>query len=302
MLWFWIVIVSQFANAGAQLLDKLLLTKKFSKPAVLTFYTALWNLFALVFIFFDFNWFPDRNVLIVSLISGVAFTIALQFFYMGMKKGEASHIAPLVGGVVPVVSFIISYFWLDEVLTEMQIWAVVLLVIGTLLISFEKSRRHSGIHIGMLWAVLAGVFFAIAYVLARWAYLQESFSTGFVWARMGSFIAVLPFLLSSSLRRSVFGKNKKSKKKLRSGLAIFAINKSLAAFYFVGMNFAMSLASATLVNALAGLQYGILFFLIYFFSQKKPSFFKEYFTKHEIKHQLAAIMFLIIGLALLVLD
>ena len=300
MLWFWIVIVSQFANAGAQLLDKFLLTKNFPKPAILTFWTAVGNLLGVVFIFWDFNFLPGWYILTIALLSGVAFTIALQFLYMGLKKGEASHIAPLVGGVVPVVTFVISYFWLAERLTSFQQIAVVLLVIGILLISFEKSRNNNGIHIGMLWAVIAGVFFALSFVMARVVYIEDTFSTGFVWARLGSFAAALPLFFSGSFRRALFAKTKKQKQKAKSGLVILAVNKTLAALYFVGVNYAMSLTSATLVNALAGLQYAILFILIFIFTKKMPKFFKEQFTRQEIWQQVIALIFIIGGLAFLV--
>ena len=301
MLWFWIVIVSQFANAGAQLLDKFLLTKNFPRPIVLTFWTAVANLLGLVFVFFGFNWWPGWYLLIVALLSGVAFTVALQFLYMGLKKGEASHIAPLVGGVVPIVSFALSYYWLAERLNFNQGVAVGFLVAGALLISFEKSKKHSGIHIGMLWAVIAGILFALSYVMARVVYLQDTFATGFVWGRLGSFLAIVPLLFSVKIRRAIFVKTKKQKKKAKTGYIILVINKTLAAFYFLGMNYAMSLASATLVNALAGLQYAILFVLIYVFSKKIPKFFNEYFTKQEIFQQIMAILLISVGLAFMVI-
>ncbi len=297
MLWFWIVFASQFANAGAQILDKFLLTKKFPRVSVLTFWTAVWNLLGVVFIFWDFILFPGWGPLLLALLSGVCFTVALQFLYSAFKTGEASHMGPLVGGVVPIVSFIASYFWLNERLTQNQLLAIALLVAGTLLISFEKSRKHNGWHIGMLWAVIAGVFFGLSYVLVRLVFLETTFSTGFVWARVGGFLAALPLLLSISVRNDIFVKTKEEKEKLQSGLLILAINKTLAVVYFLGMNYALSLASATVVNALAGLQYAIMFILIFIFTKTIPQFFKEQFTKSEIVLQVAAILLIILGLS-----
>ena len=301
MSWFYIVIVSQFCNAGAQLLDKFLLTKKFPRPTVLTFWTAVANLLGVVFVFWEFVLFPGWTLLILSICSGIAFTIALQFFYVGLKTGEASHIAPLVGGVVAIASFVSSYFWLGERLTFYQQIAVLLLVVGSLLISFEKSKKHNGWHIGMLWAILSGVFFALSYVMLRAVFLETTFSTGFVWARIGSFAVVLPLLFSSSIRKALFAKSGENKQKTKSGLIILAINKVLAALYFVGMNYAISLASATIVNALAGLQYAILLALIYICTKKMPRFFREQFTARELVQEGMAIVLIIVGLAFLVL-
>jgi drug/metabolite transporter (DMT)-like permease len=300
MSWFFIVIAAQFANAGAQLLDKFLLAKKFPRPSVLTFWTAVANLLGVVFIFWDFVLFPGWTLLILSICSGIAFTIALQFLYVGLKTGEASHIAPLVGGVVAISSFVISYFWLGERLTFYQQVAVILLVVGSLLISFEKSKKHNGWHIGMLWAIFSGVFFALSYVMSRAVFLETTFSTGFVWARIGSFAVVLPLLFSTSLRRALFAKSEKQKEKSRAGMIILAVNKVLAALYFVGMNYAISLASATIVNALAGLQYAILLIMIYVFTKKMPKFFREQFTARELVQEGLAIILIIAGLAFLV--
>jgi len=300
MLWLWIVIAAQFANAGALFLDKLLLTKKFPHPVVLTFWTAVWNLLGVVFVFWNFDFSPGYYILVLSLLSGIAFVVALQFLYSALREGEATHITPLVGAVVPVVSFIISYFWLGENLSFNQGIAVVLLVIGALLICYEKSAHHIGVHIGMVWAIIAGVFFAVSYVLAHGVYLQASFSTGFVWARIGCAIAILPFLLIPRLRKMIFVRGEKRQKKARSGLVILAVNKSMAALYFLGMNFALSLASATIVNALAGLQYVLLFTLVYISSKKLPRFFNEQFTRLEIAQEIIAILFIVAGLGFIV--
>lgn len=253
-----------------------------------------------VFVFWDFILFPGWTLLLLSLGSGIAFTIALQFLYVGLKTGEASHIAPLVGGVVAIASFVLSYFWLGERLTFYQQIAVLLLVVGSLLISFEKSKKHNGWHIGMLWAIFSGLFFALSYVISRAVFLETTFSTGFVYARIGSFLAALLLLFLPGVGRAIFAKSAEHKNSSKSGLVILAINKVLAALYFVGMNYAISMASATIVNALAGLQYAILLALIYVCTKKLPRFFKEQFTARELVQEGVAIIIIIAGLAFLV--
>lgn len=299
-MWLPIVIFSQFANAVALFLDKFLLTKKMPRPAVITFWTSVGNLLALVLVFWDFTWFPGWYVLILSLISGALFTIALQFFYLAMKKGEASHVGPLVGAVVPVVTFIISYYWLNERLQVMQLMAIGLLVLGALLLSLETTKKKFGWHIGMLWAVIAGILFATSYVLLRGIYLEVSFSTGFVWSRLGAFFVALPLLLLPGMWQDLFPKNFSGQKQFGS-LMILAINKICAALYFLGMNFAISLTSATIVNALAGLQYAILFVLILLVSKFSPRFLREHFTPAEIVRQILALFLLMLGLGILII-
>lgn len=300
-MWLLISIVSQFANSTATVLDKFLLSKKFKFASVLTFWTAVFNLLGLVFVFWNFNWHPSAAAIWYSLGSGFFFAIALQLFYVAMKSGEASHISPLTGGVIPVASIILSYYFLGEQLTYYQYVGVILLVVGVLMISFEKSRKHSGWHMGMLWAAIAGIFFALNYVLARAAYLETSFSTAFVLARLGCFAPSLLLLLMPKVRKEIFTKNKKKQAEEKSGLTILLVNKTLAALYFIGMQFSVSLASATLVNAIAGLQYAILIILVFILSKFYPKFFKEKFTKMEIIQEVAAILLIIGGLGVMVL-
>lgn len=300
MLWLWIVIIAQLFNAGALLLDKFLLTKRFPHPGFLTFWTATWNLLGVVFIFWNFNFAASHRTLILALLSGIVFTIALQFFYMGVKKGEASHIAPLTGGIVPLATCLFSYFWLAERLNYWQLLAVGLLVAGTLIISFEKSLKYHGWHIGMLWAIIAGGFFGLSYVLSRIVFMTDTFSTGFVWGRVGCFVAALPLLLIPVVRQGIFAKGEKKKKRLESSLLILAGNKTLGGLAFVGLSFAISLTSATLVNALSGIQYVFVFLLIIFFTWKLPRFFKEKITRSELIQEILALLLIAAGLGLIV--
>lgn len=300
MLWFFIAVASQGANAVVQILDKFLLTKKFPRPAVLTFWTAMTSALGVVFALVDFNFFPGWRLLVLTLLSGAAFTVALQFFYMAFKEGEASHISPFVGGLVPVATFGLSWFLLSERLAINQQIAVALLVVGSLIMSFEKSRRHNGWHIGFLWGALAAIFFALSSVLVKIVFLEETFSTGFVWARVGGVLAALPFLLSPAVRAELFIGKKEQKTDLKNGLGLLFLNKGLAALAFVGLNFAISLASATLVNALAGVQFALLFILIFFLSKTHSKFFREQFTTAEIISQSAGLIFIGTGLAMIV--
>ena len=36
-----------------------------------------------------------------------------------------------------------------------------LLIVASILLSFEKSRKHNGFHIGFVWAMIAGLFFSL---------------------------------------------------------------------------------------------------------------------------------------------
>jgi drug/metabolite transporter (DMT)-like permease len=300
MSWFAIVLIAQAANAVALFLDKFILSKRVARPLVLTFWTVVAGLLGVIFIFGNFIWWPGSGVVLVALIAGAIFTAALYLLYLGMERGEASHISPLSGAIVPLASIIFSYYLLNEVLSGRQFLAVLFLAVGALLVSIESSDRYHGWHLGMLYAVLAGFLFALSYVLSRVLYLQTTFATAFVWRIFGSVVVVLPLLLFSKLRREIFSFNRQASKVSGKNLLILAVNKGLAAVYFIGMNIAIALTSATIVNALSGLQYVLLFVLIYLISRFAPRIFREKFTKLELARQVVAMVLIGVGLYLII--
>ncbi len=299
MLWLYLTLGAQFFNALAALLDKVLVTKRFPSPAVLTFWTAVANLLGLFFIFFDFNFYASGTVIFWAIISGVSFSVALYFFYSAIKKGEATHVAPFVGGLIPLFSILFSYFILQERLSGPEWFGVIFLVIGTFLISFEKSEKYNGWHKGLVWAILASICFSFFYVTGRFSYLQDSFSTGFVWARLGSFLVVLPLFFSEKFRKVLFSREK-NKREVRKSFFLLAVNKASSAIYFVAINYAVSLSSATIVNALSGLQYVILFFMVALLTKFSPKRFTEKIYSSEFVLQIISLIFIGVGLYFLV--
>lgn len=75
----------------------------------------------------------------------------------------------------------------------------------------------------------------------------------------------------------------------------------MAILAVVLIQYATSLGKVSLVRALSGLQFVIMFFLVYLLTKLKPSFFKEYFTKREILVQVFALVLVVIGSALFVI-
>ena len=145
-----IAVGAYFLGALAIILDKFLLgSKRISTPPVYAFYLGLFGLFASFALLFVHFSFPSSFQITVSFLSGILFTYGILALYFAIKKSEASRVVPVVGAVIPIVTFVASWFLLGEGLMREQLFGVLLLVSGGLLISFDclailkiKRKKH----------------------------------------------------------------------------------------------------------------------------------------------------------------
>lgn len=303
MFWFSIAFLGYFCFALAAILDKFILTKSVPKPVVYTFYSTIFMFGALLLWPFGVELLDSFFDWGMALVSGLAFGFGLWAFYNAQKKGEATHISPFNGAFTTISVFLLSWFFLSELLTSIQVAGVIVLIFASFLLSFERSLTHNGFHVGFVWAILSGILFATSHVTAKYLYEVYPFLTGFMWTRATTGFVGLLLLAYPSVRR-VFKKNKKKKNKTiakRHSLAIVIVTKIFGILGVIFVQFAAAIGSVTLVFALSGMQWIMMFAMVYLFTKLTPKFFKEYFTKKEIAVQLIALVLVALGSAFFVL-
>jgi drug/metabolite transporter (DMT)-like permease len=295
MTWILLAIIAYFTNAVNAVIDKFLLGKSIPSPVTYTFYVGLLSIFILMFAPFGLVW-PGISQFLIALAVGFVFLFSLYAFYTALKKNDASHVVPIIGGVSPIVISILSYIFLGERLGQSQLIAFFFLVLGSILISIKlnDSGKYSikGLEIAVLAAVLTGIF----YVLAKFVFLHQPFLSGFIWTRMGSLLAALLLLIFPKNRKIIFAHSQNLK--LKTG-GLFVFNKALAGGAFILLNYAVFLGSATLVNAIQGTQFVFLLILAVILSKNYPRVLKEKLTRTILIQKISAII--IIGTGLLML-
>lgn len=306
MSWMPIAIIAYFFGALSFIGDKLILSRIVTSPLVYTFYAGVLSAFAALLFPFDMVW-SGMAQLFASLATGIIFLFALLSLFSAVKSGEASRVLPMVGGFTSVFVYVGSYVFLNERLTLMQMAALVFLVGGGILISMERAtptgRQASSSLFGInmrrniLMSVLAAFLFGIFYVLVKYVFMHQPFLSGFIWTRLGSFMGALILLIPTANRELIF--NSVRTLNARAG-GWFVANKILAGLAFLILNYAIYLGSATLVNALQGVQYFFVLALALLLSAKMPQFFEEKITRGIIMQKIAAVSLIGIGLALLV--
>lgn len=292
MNWIIIVLVGHFLNALAFLMDKFLLTKKIPSPFVYAFFIGILGILALALIPFGFT-VPSALEIIRALVAGFTFIVALIFFFAGLKENEASRVVPLTGGLVPAFTFILAYFLLAERLGQTEVIAFALLLAGSVLISIERNGRR-GSNLGYLYAVIAALAFAVSFVITKQVFIEQSFVSGFIWSRIGGFLAAMMILLIPSQRYAIF--NQPRQKNQGKTAALFFTGQAAGALGFVLVNYAISLTSVSLVNAMQGVQYAFLLIMVLLLSRKFPQILSEKLSGMALAQKVIAIILISVGI------
>lgn len=242
---------------------------------------------------------------VVALISGLALTTALFFFYYGLRLFEASRIVPATGGLVPIFTLFLSFvLFPGSSIAPLDFLALALLITGSVAITKGEGKKISFNSFKI--AAIAAFLFAISFTLAKFVYLTEPFWSSFVWMRVGGFLfAVGLFVISKDLRRKLFARRRQAQKKRIRTTVLFLGNQGLGAGAGILQNFAIFLAPPlyiTFVNALQGIQYVFLMLFAAVISFAFPAAIHEVFSRRVLIKKLVAIFLIMAGIAVLALS
>lgn len=297
MSWLIIVLAGHLLNSIAFLMDKFLLTKRIGSPFVYAFFIGALGILGAALAPFGFS-VPSSAEILRALAAGASFVLALIFFFYALKKNEASRVVPLTGGLVPAFTFILAYLFLGERLGGGEIVAFLLLVSGGVLITLDRRGRSASWRIGgYVYAIIAALVFAVSFVLTKQVYLEQNFISGFVWSRLGGFLAALMILLLPRERHAVF--NQPKQKGSGRTTALFFTGQAAGALGFVLVNYAISLASVSLVNAMQGAQYAFLLIIVEILSHKFPHILSEKLSGTVLAQKIIAIALISMGIVLI---
>lgn len=296
-----LAIVGFSLLAIVAIIDKFIVTNDKVLPSVFVFYStiiALPLVLAVPFISRP----ATSTVWLLVILAGSAYASALYAMYRGFRASEVSHVGPLIGATVPLFTLAISFFFLPETLTRLQLGAIALLVVGSFIISFEKSTRTHAWREGVVWGTIAGFLFALFFSSAKVVYSTVGFVSGavLVFGMMG-ICGLLILFLTPDVRYAIEKKPSWFAKLFtkRPPVALMIINKTTA-FVAVGLvQYAITIGSVTIVNALTGLQYALLVIFVALVSRFRPRLFKETYTKGEMAQEIIAVVCIAVGVGLL---
>lgn len=296
---FWIPIAaaSYFLSGLAAILDKFLISKRIPSAASYSFYVGILGIGVLVLAPWGFA-FLSLKLTIIALSAGAAFLIALYFFYEALKIDDASRVVPLVGGTSPFFILLLSGIFFKQYLANAELLALLFFVAGGVLLYLPKiaEENNSFKFKSLFCGVLSAFFFALTFFLSDWVYNHSEFLIGFIWMRLGSFLAATLMLALPKLRHDIWSTSRTTTK---GSIYFFLINKVIGAGSFVLLNYALFLGPASVIDAMKGLEQVFVFAIAISFTKFYPEILEEHYTKKDIESKIAAIASFIIGFMIL---
>jgi drug/metabolite transporter (DMT)-like permease len=222
---------------------------------------------------------------------------------LALSSRETTRIAPFIGALIPIFTFIVEYFVLGVAFSPLYSVAFIVLVVGTLVVALDldtpSGKQHQTSRKDLLpwiYGSAASALFAISFVFSKLVYEQEPFWSGFVWIRLASFVTVLFFLLSPRIRRAVW--EARTLFATRNG-AVYLSSQIVGAAAFIFINIALTSAPASLVNALQGVQYAFLILLVLVANVVAPKLVKEAMGKKTLLVRSVGVLIIGFGLAII---
>lgn len=250
MIWFFIALVGPLMYALTNHIDKILLEKYFKESGVGTIilFSSLLSALALPFLFFaDTTIFNVGLVQIFALaIVGILNVLVLWFYLLALKNEEAS-VAVVFYQLVPVFGYMLGYFVLGEVLTQLQLIAMATIILGTTIISFEvDSENKFRLRKDTILPMLAASFFwALESVIFKAVALEENVWRSLFWEHlMLVVVGIIIFIFVRSYRTHFLSAIRNNSKAI---LSLNVANESLYILGNISFGFAYMLAPIALV-------------------------------------------------------
>jgi len=250
MSWFFIALIGPFLYALTNHIDKLLIEKYFKESGVgtLLLFSSLLSALALPFLFF-----ADPTTLSMGIISilalasvGILNVLVLWCYLLALKDEEAS-IAVVFYQLMPVFGYVLAYFILGEVLTQLQLIAMAIVILGTSIVAFEidaenKFRLRKNTIVLMS---AAAFFWALESVIFKAVALEENVWRSLFWEHLMLTVAGIGiFLFMRSYRTHFLTALRENS---RGILSLNVANESLYMLGNMAFAFAYLLAPIALV-------------------------------------------------------
>ena len=299
-MWLIVAIVSYLILAAVALADKFFVAGPVGSARLYTFYIGILQIPILLLIPFVGLPAPGLDQIIIALLAGAFYMLGLFWFFRGLQEFEASRIVPAMGGMMPVLVFLLFFIISgDKALPKpIEFLAFFLLISGSFLVAYQRAASPIK---GLKFSALAALFVALYFVLSKYVFLEQTFWQGFVWIRAGSFLAgIFFFFFARSDIKNAFSKKRKPFS-IKMTL-IFLGNQSLGASASILQIWAVALAPlvfVAMVSALQGVQYALLFIFALLLSLKFPTILKEEISKRVVFQKIIAILLIAAGLSIL---
>ena len=317
--WLPLAIIAYMLAAVSGATDRAIVHKEKTAPIVISFWVALFSVatFALILIgFLPFEFasafkfeMASTNIMLLALLAGFMTQAALLYMYRALEYGEATRVLSVMGGLVPIVSFIAAYLFLDERLEMLAIAGFVVLILATIILTLNPHKLSvKGSSKWIVNIIVASILLGTQAVLAKYVFTEYHFISAYATTGLGAGLyALLITLVSKNVRNEISGsfkaKKKTNKQATHSSQLVWIFgNSMLGGLAVILLNLAISLGSPTLVGALRGVQYAGIFIIAFILAGKYPNLLDEDLSRMSVLLKTLGIVLTINGIILLALS
>lgn len=296
MTWIILALLAPVCFSVANILDNYLSTKITKGTATLVFYSAVFNILFLPFLFFEgFPQLPSVGEWGVILIIAALEVLWLFPYFKAYEHDDTSIVASLFSlGKILVPIF--AFFIVGEVLAPAQYIGFLIIILASVLLTAQDIRALK-FNASLYLMLLSSAIVSLQAVLYKHTFFTVDWVTGLFWSRVLSFVIVLAFLLHRTTRREVREQLTGFKK-----LAIPLVLVEL--FSFAGMallTYVLVTQPATVVESIASIQPIIVLLLAFLFAKKYPDLFNESVEKKDVWKKIVLFVVMGIGIAIVLI-
>ncbi|MFQ6030962.1 MAG: EamA family transporter [Dehalococcoidia bacterium] len=195
-MWALWALASAASHGIIAVLDKRLLDHHLPGVSVLYLWIALVLAVdaVLVLLFTGFPASPPTDQVVVAFASGLSFGVGLAFMFVGLRMEEASR-AIAIPQIYPVFVAMLAVMFLGETLNQLQWGAIVLVVVGTMLVSLREVPDRSTFRPswGLPILVGSGLFLGLTFFAGKYSLADLSVWTVFALQQIGNVVAFTVF-------------------------------------------------------------------------------------------------------------
>lgn len=297
MPWIIYVLVAEIFWSSGNYIDKYLVSNYLKGVGVgsLVIFSSLIAVFVIPIAYlFDRNIFELSNIdILILIISGVIFatTWIVPYFY-ALADEDASIVVPIFQ-LVPVFNYILGLLFLDEQLAAKQVFGIIIIVIGAMLISFNLEKFHFKWKL-LSFMIISSLSVAIANLLFKFVSVEQiSFSVSIFWENIGILlVAIVYFVFVGSYRRQFINVLKNNKSSI---IALNSFNEILNTVAKACMYFASLKAPLALVWVAGAVQPVLMILIGFILSLIIPKYINENFSKKAMVQKLIAMGIMFVG-------
>ncbi len=271
--------------------DKVLLKKKETQNLLsYVFWLGAISIFGLILIAFGFEW-KSWQVAVLAFAAGLLDLVGSFFYYWALKAGEASDELAIMGGFGAVATALLSVPLLKSPLGGQAAGFAIMTGGGFIMFFAEKTPIRK-----MLPKILiAAVAFGFMDVLQKLAFNQTNFVSAYVFFTFGTTVGAFALLIPPSWRAQVFEHSAEAPPKSKFWYMFNRFVAGVGSFLVV---LAVSRAAPSLVEAISGLRYVVIFLGAYMITRFRPKWFCEDFSRRVLFIKATGTLLVIAGLIL----